>query len=265
MIKYEDNYILYDENECFELALFSTIGNRSEQQDRVGYELRDRAGLIVLCDGMGGHDGGQLASNMAVETFVTAYRFWNADTSPQQFLFQTLEDIDRKISRLKHMDNSRMQAGSTASAVLLEEKKLSWASVGDSRIYVLRKDEFIQVTEDHNYKMVLDKKRKQGSITEEAYQAEMAKGNVLVSFVGINGIPYVENNASPLQLLGGDMVVLMSDGIYKLVSDIELKTILKQPCSMEEILKKMYAKTQKNAADKNMKQDNISIAIIKIR
>lgn len=264
MINYQDNYVLYETNEYLEISLYSTIGHRSEQQDRVGYELKDNGGLIVLCDGMGGHEGGSLASNIAVEDFIQAYQGYTGDENPQQFLLQMVDLLDRKISSLKKPDCTKMRAGSTLSAILLEQNKLSWVSVGDSRIYISRKDEFVQVTRDHHYKMLLDEKKEQGLISETEYNSEISKGNVLISFLGVNGLPYVEYNSAPLEVLSGDIIVLISDGIYKLLSDEEIQEQLKIGFSLENILKNIHMLTKQKSMANNIKQDNISIALIKI-
>ena len=265
MINYQDNYVLYDENEYYEIFLYSTIGNRSEQQDRVGYEFKDIGGLVVLCDGMGGHEGGSLASNIAVEEFLRAYQAYTGDDNPQQFLLQMIDSLDKKIASLRKPDHTKMRAGSTLSAILLEKNNLHWISVGDSRIYIYRKDEFVQVTQDHNYKMLLDEKKQQGKISEAEHKSEMSKGNVLVSFLGVNGLPYVEHNSAPLELLSGDIIVLITDGIYKLLSDDEVREKLKEGQTLEDILKNIHSLTKQKAIANNVKQDNISIALIKIK
>lgn len=265
MINYQDNYVLYDENEYYEISLYSTIGNRSEQQDRVGYEFKEIGGLVVLCDGMGGHEGGSLASNIAVEEFLRAYQAYTGDDNPQQFLLQMIDSLDKKIASLTKPDHTKMRAGSTLSAILLEKNNLHWVSVGDSRIYIYRKDEFVQVTKDHNYMMLLDERKKQGKISDAEYQLEIGKGNVLISFLGANGLPYVEHNSAPLELLSGDIVVLITDGIYKLLSDDEVHEKLKEGQTLENILKNIHRLTKYKAVENNVKQDNISIALIKIK
>ena len=158
-----------------------------------------------------------------------------------------------------------MQAGSTLSAIMIQHQKLHWVSVGDSRIYVCRNNEFVCTTRDHTYKMLLDKKLSDGSITNETYAQEIKKGNVLVSFLGINGIPYIESNSTPLALLQNDIIIIMSDGVYKLLSDDEIFEELQKNNNIEKMLENLYLATQRKAVSKQKSKDNISIAIIKMK
>ena len=94
MLNTSDNYTLYDENNVFELALLSVIGDRKEQQDRIGYSLKDTEGIAVICDGMGGHQGGQLASTLAVKNFVDAYDSSSMSDTPQRFLLGVVDSLE---------------------------------------------------------------------------------------------------------------------------------------------------------------------------
>lgn len=265
MLNFSDNYISYDENDVFELAALSAIGDRKEQQDRIGYSLKDTEGVAVICDGMGGHQGGQLASTLAVENFIEAYHTSNVSEDPQKFLLSVVNSLDRIIAQLKNSDGSKMLAGSTLSAIMIQQQKLYWVSVGDSRIYVCRNNEFVCTTKDHTYKMLLDKKLSAGSISNEMYTQEIKRGNVLVSFLGINGLPYVESNSAPLSLLKHDIILIMSDGIYKLLTDDEIFDVLRKNDSVEKILETLYLAIHNKAMEKRKSKDNISIAIIKIK
>jgi protein phosphatase len=75
----------------------------------------------------------------------------------------------------------------------------------------------------------------------------------------------VEHNSAPLELLSGDIIVLITDGIYKLLSDDEVREKLKEGQTLEDILKNIHSLTKQKAIANNVKQDNISIALIKIK
>lgn len=265
MLNFSDNYTSHDENDVFELAVLSVIGDRKEQQDRIGYSLKDSEGIAIICDGMGGHQGGQLASTLAVENFVEAYHSSNVNEDPQKFLLSVVGSLDKIIAQLKNSDGSKMQAGSTLSAVMIQQQKLYWVSVGDSRVYVCRNNEFVCTTKDHTYKMLLDAKRSAGIISNETYAREIKRGNVLVSFLGIDGLPYVDSNSAPLSLLTDDIILIMSDGIYKILTDDEIFAVLRKSNNIEKVLKNLYLVIQSKAVEKQKRKDNISIAIIKIK
>jgi protein phosphatase len=265
MLNLNDNYTSYDENNIFELAVLSTIGDRKEQQDRVGYSIKDSEGIVVICDGMGGHQGGRLASTLAVKTFIEAYQSLNNNEDPQNFLFSVVWDLDKRVAQLKDSTGLKMQAGTTLSSVMIQQKKLYWVSVGDSRIYVFRNNEFVCITKDHTYKMLLDQKLSEGNISNEIYAQESKRGNVLVSFLGVDGLPYVERNSTPLSLLKNDIILIISDGIYKLLSDTEISNILKENTTVGNTIEALHFAAKEKSIEKRKSKDNISIAVIKIK
>ncbi|MBQ5667752.1 MAG: serine/threonine-protein phosphatase, partial [Peptococcaceae bacterium] len=133
----------------------SNIGQRKDNEDR--YEIRsvempngDVVQLLVIADGMGGHEHGQLASRIAVEQFAQL----EADTLPAEFslehmrlLFQT---ANSRINALQeHLHDGIM--GTTLTAAVVKQDQLYLGHVGDSRCYMYRDGELIQISVDHTY------------------------------------------------------------------------------------------------------------------
>ncbi len=261
MINYEDEYQVYDSNEIFEIMILSLKGNRIVQEDRVGCTLKSREGIVVLCDGMGGHDGGQLASRTAVEGFLRAYNTYDESVSVQDFLLETVNGLDQTIRGIKRSDGILMQAGTTITAIFIQENQLFWVSAGDSRLYAIRNREMVQITKDHTYRMLLDIRKSKGEISQEEYKTEVKRGQMLISFLGVGGLPYVENNKAPFMLQSDDLLILMSDGIYKLLESKEMGDLF-QDGRITEIVSGIQAKV---AASTQKKLDNLTIAIVKIK
>lgn len=265
MQNHKDNFRTYDENPIFEIAITSVIGDREEQQDSVGYEIKPKEGLVVICDGMGGHNGGSLASSMAVDMLTRSYLESYPTNSILCLLRNTVEEIDRKVASLTDCEGKLMRAGTTIVAVVVRGKTLNWISVGDSRIYIYRNGELVQVTEDHIYQMIIDEKREVGIMNDEEHHTESIYGEALVSFLGINGLPMLDINDNPFELLKDDRLLLASDGLYKLIPDEEIRAILSNFNNIEDALNALQLKAQKLAKNQNIVRDNTTVALIKIK
>ena len=82
MQNHKDNQLINDENAVINVSIMSVIGDRDEQQDCFGYLLKVNEGIVVVCDGMGGHEGGQIASSISTESFISDYENCTNDYDP---------------------------------------------------------------------------------------------------------------------------------------------------------------------------------------
>ena len=265
MQNHKDNFQAYDENSLFEIAIISVLGDREEQQDSVGYEIKPDEGLVVICDGMGGHDGGKLASSIAVDILTRKYLEEYPTHNIQSVLIDTVEEVDRRIASLTDDFGKPLQAGSTLVATFIRGKTLHWVSVGDSRIYLYRNGELVQATEDHVYQTLLDEKKEQGLIDELEYQNKSQQGEALISFLGVNGLPKLDTNDNPFTVIKDDKILLMSDGLYKLVTNNEIMRILSNFTNIEDALKALELKAQKASKYLRINRDNMTVALLRIK
>lgn len=260
----KDNFLISGENNVFKMHILSSLGDRADQQDSAGYIFEEDGGSIIVCDGMGGHRGGKLASRMGVELFLERITdikegYINKD------MIEYVQDIDEDIADLKDDDGEPLRAGSTLIAVYIKNDNLYWISVGDSRIYILRKDEFIQVTEDHTYELALKENIKAGEITEQFYQEEIDKSEALISFLGVGELPLISSNDTAFKLLSGDTIILMTDGLYKNLSDDYIKGIVCNFKNPAESLTSLDFQSMKSAHKEERRRDNLTVALINIK
>ena len=265
MQNYKADQLIQDGSMELELAVISVLGDREDQQDCFGYSLKPGEGLIAVCDGMGGHEGGRLASSVAVNRMISSYDETYPHVEISSFLLEEVHKADREVYQLAREDGTLLRAGTTVCAVFVKDRKLSWVSVGDSRIYLLRDEEFVQITHDHNYRLALDEHLAAGAISEEEYQRELARGEALISFLGLGELKIIDINTVPFELQKDDRIILMSDGLYKLASDEEIKRILLNFNNISDALQALEMKAKKNAKYATVKRDNMTVALVRIK
>ena len=209
----------------YDIAYSSVIGERKEQQD--SFEVRTREGVTfaVVCDGLGGHKGGALASRLAADMLTKSFEESCPKDIPS-FFAENVRAINDAVYDIRCDDGSRMGAGTTMVCAVIDSGKLYRMSVGDSRIYLFRDGQLMQLTVDHNYLLVLDNGLASGRITQEEYDSEYYKGSSLISVLGMDELVRVDINTKPLELVGGDVLILMSDGLYKALDDDEIAQCL---------------------------------------
>lgn len=265
MLYHSDQQLIKDENSAFQMAALSVIGDRADQQDSFGYALKQDEGLVVVCDGMGGHEGGKTASEMAVQTFLAQYSETYLIAQQTEKLIETAKKTDDMISQLRNEQGDLLKAGSTLVSVLVNRKKLMWCSVGDSRAYLVRNGEMVQLTQDHNYHTVLIEKLNAGLINKVEFEKENNRGEALISFLGIGNLALIDYSESPLEIKKDDKIIIMSDGLYKIVSDSEIARILDNFNNIGEAVQALEMKAKKNAKNNNESRDNMTVVLIKVK
>lgn len=255
---------IIESTSLFDLAMSTEIGDRDEQQDSFGYELSIGEGLVVVCDGMGGMNGGKIASGLAVKEVLDEYKSVCPCNDAVTFLAEATKKASLKIRDYKLSDGERLNAGSTLVAILIQGRRLFWSSVGDSRAYLLRDSKYVQITLDQNYKTVLSEKLDSGLINEAEFDNESDKAEALISYLGIENLQLIDYNNEELTLKRGDKIVIMTDGLYRIVDEPEIFTIINNFNNISEALRALEAKAMSKSR-KSKNRDNMTVAIISIK
>ena len=248
---------------------YTETGNRQYQQDAVyvskskilAANKKTRV-LGVVCDGMGGMADGGKASQTAIQMMVQGFVQIEKASSVNipGFFRQGIQAIDKTIYNFPKENGKG--SGTTMVAIIAEDNKLYWASVGDSRIYIIRGGSMKQVTRDHNYWLRLQEMLAAGQMSQEEAMGKRQK-EALISFLGIGNVSLMDINTQPFEMQTGDTVMLCSDGITKTLPDEQIKKIITADIvSLEE-----KAKTLVRAAITNNthSQDNTSVALLQYR
>ena len=113
-------------------------------------ELASRGMIFVVCDGMGGHEAGQIASELALKTFIDVYRNHPSE-DPSEAALSAVNAANRYVLDVARAVPARQGMGCTLSAVMIVQDRAIIAQVGDSRVYRLRNGELVQITTDHTW------------------------------------------------------------------------------------------------------------------
>lgn len=244
-------------------AAYSIIGHREYQQDFAGLDIgKDRA-LAVICDGMGGLNGGERASREAVELLLGDYGKNPPDGQFAEFLCAEAARMDRLVYGLKDEAGDPLKAGSTVVSVMVRDGALYWMSVGDSRIYVLRGDSMVAVTKDHNYRRELSEMLERKEISKERFESEAhtRKAEALTNYLGMGGLRRIEWNSQPFPLEDQDEVLLCSDGLYKSLDVHQIKAMLTDNRVSVRVAAKRLVRMALSQAVKS--QDNTTVILLK--
>lgn len=213
-------------------AYRSDIGRkRPTNQDYVGvFKNASGAVLAIVADGMGGHQGGDVASEMAVSHIGFAFEAeneTNMNGAAKWLIGELRRENERILTRGQQFaDLSGM--GTTIVAVLVYGDQFIVANIGDSRAYLYRNDRLVQITEDHS---LVNELVRSGELTPEEAE-RFPRKNVITRSLGVT--PEVDADVNTYDLLTGDMLLLCTDGLSKIVSDAEMAEVLATDLSLQE-------------------------------
>ena len=239
------------------------IGARESQQDSFcisdisNAELCAQKGILgVVADGMGGMADGAETSAIVSRTMLQYFNEVAPSGHPELDLLAMLNAANDNVN---HFMSGRDKGGSTIVAVIIHDMKLSWVAVGDSRIYLIRNTAVIQLNREHVYSVDLDEKAAAGEISWETAAGD-PKREALTSYLGMKTLEKVDRSLQPMQLLDGDRVLLMSDGVFGVLTDEEiLQTMSLPPQESAVMLQEMVL------AKQNPNQDNLTAIIFEYR
>ncbi|WP_128547824.1 Stp1/IreP family PP2C-type Ser/Thr phosphatase [Larkinella soli] len=190
--------------------------------------------LLLVADGMGGHLAGEVASQMAAEIVSREY-FQHRDTT-EKCLMRAFQMANRQIFEESRTHETFRGMGTTCTAVVVQDQQLFFAHVGDSRAYLFKNGQIVQLTEDHTYVQEL---LRMGEITEQAAITHPER-NVLTHAMGTKADIRIDLGRCVLPFDPGDRLLLCSDGLYEYCRDEDLVRILGQvslPEAAEELVR----------------------------
>lgn len=236
----------------------SDIGlKRKVNEDRAAFiERPDHYKLAILADGMGGHNAGDVASEMAIKEME--YLFKNAISknfetlhSKKIWMLEVVKTVNEKIYKHSLLNEECQGMGTTLIAVLIDHEKCLISHIGDSRAYYFTPNEVELITRDHSYVNILVEK---GEISEEEAENHPQK-NVIVKALGIE--TRIDPDFYEITLEDNSFLLICSDGLSNKLSTEEMYAILSLEMSIEDKGKKLV-----QLANDSGGEDNISLILM---
>ena len=197
-----------------------------EPADDQAFQRKGR--LAVIADGMGGHEGGQEASRLAVDTVREIYENSFCD-DPQAALVESLTAAHTRILNFAEQHPAFQGMGTTCTALVVLGHQLYFAHVGDSRLYLMRQNQILRLTRDHSY---VGRLVESGLVRPEDAENHPQR-HILTAALGAGREVAVDGPEHSTPLRDGDTLLLCTDGLWSVVSESELEMAVAQAAPTE--------------------------------
>lgn len=205
--------------------------------------------LFAVCDGMGGHAAGEVASSIAVETIAKEAPLHADDV----LLGAAVESANAAVIEGASTGKGRPGMGCTASCALIDENRMAIAHVGDSRIYLLHHGNLVRLTHDHSY---VEELVDAGEITADEARVHPSR-SIITRALGSDPDMYADHFS--LDVTVGDRVIVCSDGLSSMVDDGEIESIAVSSASPQSAADNLTA-----AALAAGGHDNVSVVVVDV-
>lgn len=252
-------------SDAINVVRFTDVGLlREHNEDAVASDLS--IGLLVLADGMGGYNAGEVASEIAVlmitaevtEAMQNASRLKKSALNwlpESHILADAVEKTNAAIYQISQNQPQCAGMGTTLVAGIFTDNKLVVGHIGDSRMYRLRDEQLVRLTEDHS---VVQEQINAGMMTEEQAKLSHHK-NLVTRALGVD--PEVELDLQELDVEVDDVYLLCSDGLSDLIDDTEIaNTLIESDGDIAHAAARLI-----QSANKNGGTDNVSVVIAAVK
>ena len=238
-------------------SALSDVGQKRKHNED-SYLANPRLGLFIIADGMGGHNAGEVASQMAVDIFsaevhkheklLESYKHGPTGGLKRQILDMMEEAVNTactNIFQTAEREQARKGMGTTLSALLLAGQSGFIAHAGDSRVYLIRDGKTHHLTEDHT---LVQEQIKRGLLSQEE-AVNFPYRNVVTRGVGL--LSRIPVDTMHFEVVAGDRFLLCSDGLYDYFSDEEMAAMFEQP-NLESLIRRLVELANERGGKDNL-------------
>lgn len=230
-------------------ALTSTGRVRNHNEDAFG--CCPERGIFVVCDGMGGAAGGEVASRMAVDTVLGRLDVGDSGAADRELLHAAIADANRAVLERAESDAGLYGMGTTLVALLLHPEAALIAHAGDSRCYLFRDGRLSRCTHDHS---LVDEQIRLGAITQEEAERSPLR-SVITRAIGTQ--QSVAEELTELPVESGDRFLLCTDGLTREVPEARIAEVLTAEADLESAAQRLV-----EAANEAGGRDNVTCLLV---
>lgn len=235
---------------------------RENNEDSIGYEEFDNKelALAIVADGVGGYEGGEIASDISVRFIIESIRkavllaksgAGYPELWLQQVLLNALMDANQEILHQQSKNKQLERMSSTVVSAICRENYLAFSHYGDSRCYMWRNDQLIQLTKDHS---VAQEMIDEGLLTEENYHLSPYH-HVISHALGLE--KEIKARASQCEIKHKDIFLLCSDGLTNCLDDQQITKVLKGFTDIQQCTDELISRANDAGG-----MDNISVVLV---
>ena len=216
--------------EDIKVVIKTDLGNvRNNNEDAASFFrmtdaqlLLEKGFLLLVADGMGGHQAGEVASRMAIDIISETYFKRSSEKNKEKILLQAFQSANNKIFEQASSNELQQGMGTTCTAIVIDTGAVYFAHAGDSRAYLYKDKIISRLTEDHTYVQQLVNN---GDISM-AQAAIHPERNVLTNAMGTKPTLRVDTGKCKLSFDKNDVIMLCTDGLYDYLTDDEIAAAL---------------------------------------
>lgn len=224
---------------------YTNPGSREKNEDCFGMACHGASLCFVVADGLGGHGGGEVASQLAVN--ATRDRFVEFGWS-NHFFKDAFADAQNSILKEQERQHTPSKMKTTLVILVIHERKAYWAHIGDSRLYLFKGNRVKKRTLDHSVPQML---ALSGDITNAEIRHHPDR-NRLIRVLGIRDDQPRFEEGQPVRLVGNQSFLLCTDGYWELIEERFMEEFLSLSKTPEEWIGKMNQEILKNGAAAEM-------------
>mgnify|MGYP002624086325 CR=1 FL=1 len=255
---------------------YTCIGGRNEDQDYMAHEVANGNEIFLVCDGMGGHAGGCVASATAAQTLLETFRHQTEVLPADEAVIMAVKAANDAVYKKSQEEASLRGMGTTLTLLLIDAHAAYVTHIGDSRVYQLRRGRKIFRTFDHSLvfehvakdETLIQRLRRRffshdtQYITEEEARVH-PRANILSKAIGI--MPELEIEVSKLEYREGDRFILCCDGVWNTQPEPEIISMFTSHADLEATVKSTQSMVEKIGKEKGGLHDNHTMIAVDVR